>query len=192
MTDERTMSMITWLNSPQWNRQDIETLQDHVKIRQWHRAGPGAKNENIKHKPLLKWREVESALGKRASSQLVEKSLPPAGRTAPRPCLECLGTEPGSGAHRGEAVHAIDDGNNWLDEPCQLDPTAVGVERHAFTLGGRSDIDLSAPYLLDILSDTDMSQAHAETAFASRKDPTGSSSSTVKPPPAGTDWDSWE
>ncbi|KIJ10218.1 hypothetical protein PAXINDRAFT_86391 [Paxillus involutus ATCC 200175] len=43
MTDERTMSMITWLNSPRRNRQDIETLQDHIKIRQWHRTGPGAK-----------------------------------------------------------------------------------------------------------------------------------------------------
>jgi hypothetical protein len=47
MTDERTMSMITWLNSPRRNRQDLEALQDHIKIRQWHRAGPGAKVSNI-------------------------------------------------------------------------------------------------------------------------------------------------
>ncbi|KAF9235996.1 hypothetical protein BU15DRAFT_33995, partial [Melanogaster broomeanus] len=40
MVDERTMSTITWLNSPRRSRQDIAMLQDHVKIRQWHRTGP--------------------------------------------------------------------------------------------------------------------------------------------------------
>ena len=47
MTDEQMMSMITWLNSAQQNRQDLEMLQDHIKIRLWHRVGPGAKVSNI-------------------------------------------------------------------------------------------------------------------------------------------------
>ena len=47
MTDEQMMSMITWLNSAWQNRQDLKTLQDHIKIRQWHHAGPGAKVSNI-------------------------------------------------------------------------------------------------------------------------------------------------
>ncbi|KAF8140411.1 hypothetical protein EV363DRAFT_1152651 [Boletus edulis] len=186
MTDERTMSMITWLNSPRQNRQDLEALQDHIKIRQWHRAGPGAKNENIEHKPMLKWREVESTLGKRASSQVVDKSLPPAGRAAPRPRLE----RPGKAAVVDDE---IDDGNDWLDEPHQLDPATVGVERHTFTLGGRDDIDLSSSYLRNILSDTDITQTHVETASTSRNEPaSGSTSSATKPPPASMDWDSWE
>ena len=37
MTDERTQSTLTWLNSPHRCKQDIATLQDHIKIRQWHR-----------------------------------------------------------------------------------------------------------------------------------------------------------
>ncbi|KAF9240690.1 hypothetical protein BU15DRAFT_73917 [Melanogaster broomeanus] len=194
MTDERTMSMITWLNSPRRNRQDIETLRDHIKIRHWHRTGPGAKDENIKHKPLLKWRDVESTLEKRDTSKLVDKSLPPAGRAAPRPRLETSAAKPGSGPQEDELVHAdaeIDDGNGWLDDRRQLDPAAVGVERHMFTLGGRTDIDLSSSYLRDILSDTDMSQTPAETGNTSRRDH-GSGSGITKPPPASTDWDSWE
>ncbi|KAH0830471.1 hypothetical protein J3R83DRAFT_1917 [Lanmaoa asiatica] len=144
------------------NRQDLETLQDHIKIRQWHHAGPGAKNENIEHKPKLKWWEVESTLGKRANSQVIDKSLPPAGRAAPRPHLKSLDGELGGGAYAGKATPwrvadaEIEDGNDWLDEPHWLDPAAVGVERHTFTLGGRNDIDLSSSYLHSILSDTDI------------------------------------
>jgi hypothetical protein len=134
---------------------------------------------------MLKWREVESTLGKRASSQVVDKSLPPAGRAAPRPRLECAGKA-------AVVDDEIDDGNDWLDEPHQLDPATVGVERHTFTLGGRDDIDLSSSYLRNILSDTDITQTHAETASTSRNEPASGSSSATKPPPASMDWDSWE
>jgi hypothetical protein len=136
---------------------------------------------------MLKWREVESTLGKRANSQVTDKSLPPTGRAAPRPRLEYTG--------KAAVVDVeIDDGNNWLDESHQLNPIAVGVEHRRFTLGGRDDIDLSSSYLRDILSDTDILQAHAETASTSRNDPgpASGSSSATKPPPASTDWDSWE
>ncbi|KAG1859014.1 hypothetical protein DFJ58DRAFT_658524, partial [Suillus subalutaceus] len=40
MADERTMSTITWLNSPRRANQNLGTLQDHIKIRQWHRYKP--------------------------------------------------------------------------------------------------------------------------------------------------------
>ncbi len=36
MMDERTMSTITWMNSPRRARQHVKTLRDHIKIRQWH------------------------------------------------------------------------------------------------------------------------------------------------------------
>ncbi|KAF9241270.1 hypothetical protein BU15DRAFT_73385 [Melanogaster broomeanus] len=185
MVDERTMSMIRWLNSPRRSRQDIATLQDHVKIRQWHRTGPGAK-----HMPLLKWCDVESTLGKRNSSMLVDKTLPPAGRAAPRPRLASeSGPEQDSG---GAATSIIDDGNDWLNEPHQLDPGAVGAERHVFTLGGRTDINLSSPYLRDILSDTNVAQTHVQdTVGTSIKDPRGSAAAAM-PPPADTEWESWE
>ncbi|KAG2031438.1 hypothetical protein BDR03DRAFT_1030052 [Suillus americanus] len=40
MADECTMSTITWLNSPRRANQNLGTLQDHIKIRQWHRYKP--------------------------------------------------------------------------------------------------------------------------------------------------------
>ena len=40
MADERTMSTVTWLNAPRRSTQHVSTLQDHIKIRQWHRYKP--------------------------------------------------------------------------------------------------------------------------------------------------------
>jgi hypothetical protein len=40
MADERTMSVVTWLNSARHSRQHISTVADHVKIRAWHRYNP--------------------------------------------------------------------------------------------------------------------------------------------------------
>ncbi|KIK77841.1 hypothetical protein PAXRUDRAFT_834849, partial [Paxillus rubicundulus Ve08.2h10] len=173
------------------NRQDIETLQDHIKIRQWHHTGPGAKNKNIKHKLMLKWWEVEVD-----SSKLVDKSLPPAGRAAPRPRLELtsLDAEIGGGVQEGDNMGGdaeIVDGNDWLDERRELDPAAVGAERLEFTLGGRTDIESGLSYLRDILSDTDTSQTQMEASSTSSKDP-GGGSGVAQPPPASKDWDSWE
>ncbi|KIK76905.1 hypothetical protein PAXRUDRAFT_111413, partial [Paxillus rubicundulus Ve08.2h10] len=36
MANEHTMSTITWLNSPHHSTQGVGTLQDHIKIPQWH------------------------------------------------------------------------------------------------------------------------------------------------------------
>ncbi|KIK95979.1 hypothetical protein PAXRUDRAFT_826499, partial [Paxillus rubicundulus Ve08.2h10] len=92
----------------------------------------------------------------------VDKSLPPAGRAAPRPWHLANDSDPeeGSGGTAMSVNSGIDDGNEWLDEPCQLDPEAVGAERHMFTLGGRTDTNLSSPYLRNILSNTNVTQAH--------------------------------
>ncbi|KIK78851.1 hypothetical protein PAXRUDRAFT_16654, partial [Paxillus rubicundulus Ve08.2h10] len=137
-----------------------------------------------------------STLGKRDSSKLIDKSLPPAGRAAPRPRLELtsLDAETGGGVQEGESTGGdaeIDDGNDWLDERHELDPAAVGVERLKFTLGGRTDIELGSSYLRDILSDTDISQTQTEAPSTSRKD-SGGGSGVPQPPPASKDWDSCE
>ena len=131
-------------------------------------------------------------MGKRDSSKFVDKSFPPAGRAVPRPRLAGLG--PGAQVSAALSVDAdIDDGNTWLDEAHQLDPQAVGAERHTFTLGGRTDIDLSSPYLRDILSDTDVYQVPThDSPGTSEHNSTASRSgpATGKPLPASTDWES--
>jgi len=40
MEDERTMSVVTWLNSAKRSGQDVSTVQDHIQIRDWHRYEP--------------------------------------------------------------------------------------------------------------------------------------------------------
>jgi hypothetical protein len=122
---------------------------------------------------MMKWRNIESMLGKRDSSMLVDKSLPPAGRAAPRPRLASESDlEQGSGGAATSTNVDIDDGNDWLDEPRQLDPEAVGGEQRMFTLGGRMDINLSSSYLRDILSNTNVAPTHIHnTASTSTKDP---------------------
>ena len=44
MEDERTMSVITWLNSAKRSSQDVSTVQDHVQIRDWHRYNPAVRS----------------------------------------------------------------------------------------------------------------------------------------------------
>ena len=143
----------------------------------------------------MKWHDIESTLGKRDSSMLVDKSLPPAGHAAPRPRLASE-SDPergsGSAATGTNAAADIDDGNDWLDEPRQLDPEAVGAERRMFTLGSRTDINLSSSYLRDILSNTNMAPTHVhDTASTPMNDPRGSAAAAM-PPPAATEWESWE
>lgn len=55
MTDERTQSTITWLNSPHRSRQEVATLQDHIKIRQWHRYNWDEDTSKALYKPLVSW-----------------------------------------------------------------------------------------------------------------------------------------
>ncbi|KAH7920753.1 hypothetical protein BV22DRAFT_994908, partial [Leucogyrophana mollusca] len=74
MVDERTVSTITWLNSPRRARQEVDTLQNHIRIRQWHRYKPETKRPV--HKPVVKWRDMEATiLGKRSASQ-IDDDLP--------------------------------------------------------------------------------------------------------------------
>ena len=54
MADERTQSTVTWLNSPHRSRQEVATLQDHIKIRQWHRYnGNKVCNSFVRDEQLL-------------------------------------------------------------------------------------------------------------------------------------------
>ncbi|KIK71982.1 hypothetical protein PAXRUDRAFT_836547 [Paxillus rubicundulus Ve08.2h10] len=145
---------------------------------------------------MLKWRDVESTLGKRDSSMLVDKSLPPAGRAAPRPWHLANDSDPERGTSSGGTAMSVnpnvDDGNDWLDELRQLDPEAVGAERRMFTLGGCTDINLSSPYLRNILSNTNVAQTHVhDTAGISTTNPRGSTAAAM-PPLADTEWESWE
>ncbi|EED83931.1 predicted protein [Postia placenta Mad-698-R] len=51
ITDKRTMLTITWLNSARRSKQDVQTLQDYIKIRQWYHWDP----QSTKKAPTVSW-----------------------------------------------------------------------------------------------------------------------------------------
>jgi hypothetical protein len=66
-----------------------------------------------------------------------------------------------------------------------------------FTLGGRSDIDITSPFLRDILSDADVPQRRRDTGGTAGKEKppsdgmAGSGARVSNAPPASLDWETW-
>ncbi|KAG2080092.1 uncharacterized protein F5147DRAFT_739357, partial [Suillus discolor] len=111
-------------------RQEIGTLQDHIKIRQWHRFD--SNKLKTPYKPLVKWRDMESTiLGKRSAEDLPP---PPEARKVD---LDSDSEE-------------FDDGADWLDGPAALSEFRT-AEKDSFVLAASSGIDLHAPYLRELL-----------------------------------------
>lgn len=132
---------------------------------------------------MIKWRDVEEKLGQKRRGAEDTYSV---GRAAPRPRLML----PESVTHSDCNTQAVDDGNTWLDEPHELDPGAVSAERRMFTLGGRSDINIHAPYLQDILNDVDSTVAQGNTGRS--KQASTSLAVANKALPASADWEIWD
>ncbi|KAJ7224559.1 hypothetical protein GGX14DRAFT_651037 [Mycena pura] len=57
MADERTNSTITWLNSPQRGRQDIQTLRDMIQIGKYYNV---AGRVSV-YRPAVKFRKIDAA-----------------------------------------------------------------------------------------------------------------------------------
>ncbi|KIJ59093.1 hypothetical protein HYDPIDRAFT_162797 [Hydnomerulius pinastri MD-312] len=200
MADERTMSTITWLNSPRRSSQGVGTLQDHIKIRQWHRYKP--EKQKTPFKPVVHWRDMEATISssKRKASELGEDSpVPGPARPQPRPFDPPADedsesdTELGNmidGAERGTEHSPIDDGARWLDKKRKLRGAAVLAERKKFTLGGRSDIDLSSPFFRDVLDDATKSRSQLPTASKTNMVPAKLAPKVV-PNSKVSDWESW-
>ncbi|KAF9237836.1 hypothetical protein BU15DRAFT_75631 [Melanogaster broomeanus] len=170
IVDERTMSTITWLNASRRSSQHVSTLQDHIKIRQWHRYKP--ENDKPPFKPVVHWRDVDATVlsHKRKASQLGED--PPAiGCAPPQPQLfespaesdddlDCEG-EFGSSDTTGLAADSdgtagvpVDDGARWLDKKRGLSGRAIHAERQRLALAGVSELELSSPFFCDILDES--------------------------------------
>ncbi|KAL0952949.1 hypothetical protein HGRIS_014937 [Hohenbuehelia grisea] len=66
MVDERTMSVVTWLNGPKRRRQTVETVSNYLAIRGYNHIDI----ENTRRKPLsVYWRDIEADIhGTRTSS----------------------------------------------------------------------------------------------------------------------------
>lgn len=90
---------------------------------------------------------------------------------------------------RGTTRLPVDDGLHWLESK-QRTPrgAAVHVERQRLTLGDRDDIDLSAPYLRDVLDDAAKSRSHL-APIVSKADP-APVRKVAKAVPKASDWES--
>ncbi|KAG1822235.1 hypothetical protein DFJ58DRAFT_849904, partial [Suillus subalutaceus] len=111
MADEHTMSTITWLNSPRRANQNLGTLQDHIKIRQWHRYKP--ENANPTKKLLVRWRDMdETIFHKRTASDMdMSEDLPLPGLRPPQP--RPFNSNPPNDA---DDPKFPDDGAEWLND----------------------------------------------------------------------------
>jgi hypothetical protein len=70
MPDERTVSTITWLNSPKRSKQKLGTLRQHIQIRQWHRYNPSVRDSyNALPAELMKF------FTERRSSQTIDGKM---------------------------------------------------------------------------------------------------------------------
>ncbi|KAG1824576.1 uncharacterized protein BJ212DRAFT_1295715 [Suillus subaureus] len=160
------MSMITWLNSPQQSKQGIGTLQDHIKIRQWHHFDYN--KLKTPYKPLIKWHDMESTiLGKHPA-----KDLPPAVRTVDSDL---------------DLEDEFDDGIDWLDGPAAPSQFKT-VEKDSFVLAASSSINLCVPYLHELLDSIGKQPVHPGSG-PTKKAAAKNLSSSVPNPSA---WDEWK
>ncbi|KAG1823727.1 uncharacterized protein BJ212DRAFT_1574327 [Suillus subaureus] len=163
MADERTMSTITWLNSPRRANQNLETLQNHIKIRQWHRYKPECT----------------------ASDMDMAEDLPLPGRRPPQP--RPFNSNPPNDA--GDPRFP-DDGAEWLNDERGLPSEFEKVDGSYFLLGGaNADIELRSPYLWDFLDETPRNvNSHAKVLTTSS---IVVSSLSLEALPDATAWDVW-
>ncbi|KAG1816151.1 uncharacterized protein BJ212DRAFT_1481227 [Suillus subaureus] len=168
------MSTITWLNSPRRSRQEIGTLQDHIKIQQWHRFD--SNKLKTPYKPLVKWRDMESTiLGKYPA-----EDLPPASRMPPPPETRTVDMDT-------DSEDEFDDGTDWLDGPAALSQFKA-AEKYSFVLAASSGIYLRAPYLRELFDSIGKQPSHSDSA-PTKKAAAKNLSSSVPNPSA---WDEWK
>ncbi|OJA15131.1 hypothetical protein AZE42_12680, partial [Rhizopogon vesiculosus] len=187
MADERTMSTITWLNSPRRANQDIGTLQDHIKIRQWHRYKP--ETAIPPQKPLVTWRDMNATiLGKRTASEISE-DLPLPGRRPPQPRQFDL--QPDDADVTGS--YKPDDGVEWLNEKAGFPKEFEANDGTRFLLAGANEhIELRSPHLRDLLDETPRrnTNLHVRASRVAATD-VGAISSSSNALPDAKAWEEW-
>ncbi|KAG1829031.1 hypothetical protein DFJ58DRAFT_399208 [Suillus subalutaceus] len=180
MADERTVSTITWLNSPTRSRQDISTLKEHIQIRQWHRwkADPVAPTVA----PSVKWRDMYATIHGKPETPPV---VPPPARppTMTTDIISSLTDE-----HQGRCSDSDDEDGDWLDNGDIADHVGLaGVKSTEFDVG--KDINISSTYLLDILSDHALQPTAACEGLSTPKVMAATTSSST--PMDDDEWEEW-
>lgn len=188
MTDERTQSTITWLNSPHRSRQEVATLQDHIKIRQWHRYNWDEDTSKALYKPLVSWRDMEASTRGERPEPTVQGDLPLPGYRPP--LLQPANLQDSTTGDESESVVSGDlDGILWLNGHHGLTEGLSDTRGDKFTLAGCDGIELRSPWLRDIISSTPR-QPQRFTQVPASEPPTSLSSSQLVPSTSA--WEVWE
>ncbi|KAG2039918.1 hypothetical protein BDR03DRAFT_950638 [Suillus americanus] len=108
MADERTVSTITWLNSPTRSRQDISTLKEHIQIRQWHRWQADVSKEPTVA-PSIKWRDMYATIHSKPETPPV---VPPPTRP-PIVTVDVISSL--TSEHQGRCSDSDDEDGDWRD-----------------------------------------------------------------------------
>jgi hypothetical protein len=169
------MSAVTWLNSPRRSRQLIATVQNHIKIRDWHRYNPevwclfpfvvfshqtSLKLAAPKPAPTVNWRKAQ------ADSQ--------SGPGKPKTNSQS------STSSEAQVYDHMDIGTGDVDST----PLVNDVDRTAFAVP--QHINIQSPSLLDMLSDKPIVPAIAE------KDKSTSVLVQSMAKPKDEDWEVWD
>ncbi|KAG1838200.1 hypothetical protein DFJ58DRAFT_861777 [Suillus subalutaceus] len=178
MADERTVSTITWLNSPTRSRQDISTSKEHIQIRQWHRW-------KADHRRSLLLSNGEICMQPSMVNLRQPPVVPPPARppTMTTDIISSLTDE-----HQGRCSDSDDEDGDWLDNGDIADHVGLaGVKSTEFDVG--KDINISSTYLLDILSDHALQPTAACGGLSTPKVMAATTSSST--PMDDDEWEEW-
>jgi hypothetical protein len=155
MVDERTASVVTNINTAKRSSQSIRMVRDHVRIRGFHRVNLEVccayfafaqsllakiyTQNKAKPKPVVKWRDMTSTIhGPDIDAPSRKEHL-----------VSQHADDAESASELDMDSGELNDGLTWLDGP---PPDLTNIERHEFNVA--KHIDITSPYLLDILADT--------------------------------------
>ncbi|KAG8694473.1 hypothetical protein FRC08_008466 [Ceratobasidium sp. 394] len=195
MAEERTVSCITRLNTKDRSCQKVSTLIHMTRIRQYLlRKCEGQKSVK---KPVVKFRDLNASLLKQFPpiSTPKESNIP----AAPNELSEGwsindieeledkLTGEERSKIFEGETNDDDDD-----DESDEAEPEPIDERAHGFDPSDAYGVDLSSPFLLDLLSDLPRQGAEVKPSTASGAlKPSGSVKSTAKKDMSTINQDEW-
>ncbi|KAJ7215069.1 ribonuclease H-like domain-containing protein, partial [Mycena pura] len=144
MADERTNSMVTWMNSPLRGRQSVQTIQDMVQVGQFHRSQARAEAATkASYHPVVKFRKLDA--GKICDVQALER--------APADVEDDSGSEDEA---EEEEVGLSNDEQVAEPEPMEDDPSSDEDEDEEQTRSVNfvvdRHMDISSSGLLDMLA----------------------------------------
>ncbi|TFY73835.1 hypothetical protein EWM64_g10177 [Hericium alpestre] len=188
MAEERTMSTITWLNSPQKNQLRVSTIKDEIIIQQYHEQEPAASPP--KYRPTARWHDlIQAAIVQPKGNVGIVGS-----RSEPIPIEDVEDQEsgwvdvPDDGETEGAEVGLVD--HRWLNpnDTSQADPAdrnGTAEQCTSFLVSMTDIIDISSPYLHAFLDETSVQPltANARKVVKQQK---------VIEIPEGIDFDRWD